>query len=644
MAWLAVGLGGCGAPPAPTERVEQPGAPVLPRLNRAEYDAIARDLFGTTKTPSAAFPLDESAYGFDNNGAALTTSSLHVEGWEAAAIDLVDEMFGATPEQTTEVVVEVEEGGISFFGFGGVIGGELWRIEQGGIRVGFTADGDGQYQLSVAAMGGGNVPARMNVRLDDELLDWFEVPETLTVFELQPVVPVGMHQLELELANPGEAWVAIDRVATRGPIDPEGSRTAAYDRFVGCATVDRGCAEGAVRTFGRVAWRRPLTDADVGWAMALFDAATELGEPPEYGLRLALQAVLLSPEFLFRVERAAQGEYRALDGYEVAARLAAFLWSSTPDEPLLAAAEGGMTEPEVEAQVRRMLADPRARALVDDLAGQWLSIRTISTLTPDPLRYPELDDPLLRSMAGELGYLAQDYFTGRTDLEGLLTREQGWVDQRLAEHYGVPWDGDDAGWVQTDTARVGVLETAGWLASQSHPNTPSAVFRGKWVLDRLLCRPPPPPPASVAAVVEIEPDGGSVRSQEEGRRAEEMCQTCHAQIDGLGFVFHGFDAAGAARTEDELGFPIDAHGALDGVSFDGSEPLARWLAAQPSVAACVARQTASFALSRSLTAEDQPELDRITSAFLEGGGEFDALAAAIATSSLFRYRGHPEAD
>jgi Protein of unknown function (DUF1592)/Protein of unknown function (DUF1588)/Protein of unknown function (DUF1585) len=347
---------------------------------------------------------------------------------------------------------------------------------------------------------------------------------------------------------------------------------------------------------------------------------------------------------MFRLQPAEDGEVRELTPPELTSRLAAFLWSSLPDAELadLAATEKRIEADTLDAQVERMLADPRAAALVDNLAGQWLSIRVIDDLASAPGVYPDWDEQLRASMRTEMRLLSEDFFSGKSTLAELLAAESTWIDQRLAEHYGLEWDDGAAEWAQLSTVgtgRLGFLGTAGWLATQSHAESPSAVFRGKWVLDRLLCDPPPPPPPGVVAVLTFTPAAGPVREQEESRRTDPTCQVCHERIDGIGFVFGNFDGIGAWRTTDELGYPIDTSGDLYGAPVSDLPSLLTEMLRDDSVPRCVVEQTLTYALGRPLRDVDDPLIDELTATFVAGGLTFDALAGAIVQSDAFQWRG-----
>ncbi|MEZ4235024.1 MAG: DUF1592 domain-containing protein [Myxococcota bacterium] len=363
-------------------------------------------------------------------------------------------------------------------------------------------------------------------------------------------------------------------------------------------------------------------------------------------LRHAFKGLLVSPEFVYRFEQDPDGDgVRTLDGYEVATRLAAFAWSSAPDEDLLDdAAAGALDTPEgVRDALGRLMADERAEALVDNLAGQWFSIRDLERTTADATLYPEFDDALRASMQLELRHLMRGFFRDGKPLVDILTAQDAYLDDRLADFYGVPLRGDDPAEVSlAGTGRVGLFGTAGWLKAHSRVDAPSAVKRGKWILENLLCSPPPPPPPNVESMVVIVPEGASVREQEEAQRSDDYCQGCHQYMDPLGFALWDYDAIGAWRTEDELGFPIDSETSMGGQALQGVEDVATWVATDPRLPKCVVQKSMTYALGRPLDLHDEPAIDAVTEAFVAGGETFDALATALVQTDAFRRRGAPQ--
>jgi hypothetical protein len=633
-----------------------PGRTTLSRLNSAQYDATVAALFGTDLTPGRSFPPDETAFGFDNLGEALSTSSIHVEMWEEAAADLLAELFGDDVEETVQYGAQGEGPGVTYSGEGVTYDSTAYALYEGALEVPLSVDHDGTFDLTARVMGRtvGGEAARMQVFADGILLAEELLLADYTEYQYHLDLGVGLHQFELQIANPGSGLggqraVIVDWVELLGPTDPESGPSEAWDRFIPCSSdglPSVACSREAVGLFGLAAWRRPLTEADVDWAMSLHAAALAEGREADDALELAFTGILLAPEFLYRIEADAEpGEaVRALDGYEVATRLATFLWSANPDDALLTAAGDGslLAGDNLEETVRRLLADERSGALVDNLAGQWFDLRSVDAVAPDPVLYPTFDDELRESMREGMARAADGFFRGDHDLHELLLRETVWVDARLGAEDVVEVPPTPDGWAEVAVpGRVGLLGTMGWLAVQSHADQPSAVRRGRWVLDNLLCSPPPPPPPDVEGVFEPIELGGSMREQEEAMRSSEFCQSCHSTMDPLGFVFGGFDAMGAPRTVDELGYPIDTESEIDGVPLSSPVDVAAWVTADPRLTRCVVEKTLTFALGRSMRAEDGPELDRLTQRFEEGGLTFEALAVAIATSDSFLWRAAP---
>jgi len=366
------------------------------------------------------------------------------------------------------------------------------------------------------------------------------------------------------------------------------------------------------------------------------------------GVRLMAKAMLLSPHFVFRVEPPPlDGPTRALTSWELASRLSYFLWSSTPDDTLLSLArDESLLQPEVRAeQVRRMLADEKAGALADNLMGQWLYTRAVDELALDAKVFPDVDDALREAMAEEMRRVALDVIREDRSMLDLLTREETWVNGRLAEHYGLSVTGDAWQSVSTaGTSRVGWLGTAGLLAALSHPTRTSPVLRGKWVLTNLMCEAPAPPPPNVEALAPEDIEGSlSLREQMEQHRSDPVCASCHSAIDPIGFALEHFDASGAYRDMDVNGHLIDATGAFpDGSTFDGLVEMAGLLAASPKVPACMSQKVFTYALGRSPTVYDIVWLDDVDARFEAGSYRFEALALAIVESPAFLTRGREE--
>ena len=447
---------------------------------------------------------------------------------------------------------------------------------------------------------------------------------------------------------------AVDRVSIAGPFDATGpGETPSRDRIFTCrpaASADEEpCAREILSTLARRAWRRPVTDRDLDVLLGFYEAGHGDGGF-ETGIRRSLESVLVDPEFLFRVERAPAGAppgtIHPVSDLELAARLSFFLWSSIPDDELLdAAARGALRDPDVlEAQVRRMLADPRAHALVDGFALQWLALGTLPSVVPTPELYPEWDDNLRESFRRETELFVADQIQGNRSVLDLVRADHTFVDERLAQHYGIPnvYGSRFRRVTFDDGVRGGLLGQGSILTVTSYPTRTSPVLRGHWLLEHLLGAPPPPPPPDVPDL----PDRGeggrpaSVRERLEQHRENPVCAACHAPMDPLGFALEHFDAIGKWRATGEGGDPIDASGVFpDGTEFEGLAGLkAMLLDRDEQFVQTVLEKLATYALGRGLEHYDMPAVRRIMREAAPGGYRWSDLVLGIVESTPFQMR------
>lgn len=423
--------------------------------------------------------------------------------------------------------------------------------------------------------------------------------------------------------------------------------SAARSRLITCdprSMGDRECARQVLERFLPRAWRRPVTDAEIERVLGLFDLPLQEGEGFDEGMKLALHAILVSPEFIFRVEKDPEPgqKFRKLDGYEIASRLSYFLWSTMPDDELFhAAATGRLDTPEgLEAEVDRMLRHEKAKALVENFAGQWLTVRAIERATPDPTVAPEWDEELREAMKRETQLVFEEILRENRNLLDLLDADFTYLNERLARHYDVDGVvGPEFQRLPSPEGRAGILTHAGFLTFTSNPTRTSPVKRGLWVLSQLLCEEPPAPPPGVEGLPEDGEPTGTLREQMERHRTDPTCASCHDTMDTIGFGLEEFSPIGKFRTVDDAGFAIDSSGQLpDGSIFDGAVELARILRNHPNVSTCMTEHALTYALGRTLTRSDECSVERIKEKFEAGGSTFAALARAIATSEPFRLR------
>jgi len=676
-AGLAIVATGCpdGDPMAGTPVVDptvpkdgrDPGRVVARRLNRAEYNNTVRDLLGTRLRPADDFPADDLGYGFDNIAAVLSMSPLHLETYERAATQLAQDALRHPITEPVGLRVEAEQvGPQAEEPLGSAYRGIAWDVYYGGaIEGAVQVPYEGLYRFEVRAFAGPTVQGeapQLVLELDGEAMASFDIvassesSESDQTVGLDVVLPEGEHTVAARFVNPLQDGltarrVVIDWVGLRGPMDAPAAQDWPRTQLVTCdpATVGvEACTREVLEAFVPRAWRRPVGGAELDRLMDLAKVAWDEDLGFDAGLDLALRAVLTAPQFVFKLEQdpaPTSSEPRMLNGWEMAVRLSYFIWSSLPDEELRrAAADGELDAPAgIEAQVARMLDDPRSSALVDQFFGQWLYIRDIANAFPDRGAFPDFDEPLRAAMAQEMLLFAETFVREDRSFGDMLTAKETFVNERLAQHYGITGvAGEDFQRVSTEgVERRGLLGQAGLLTVLSTPFRTSVVRRGKWLLEQLMCAPPPPPPPGVEGLVENEEsigEGQTLRDVLEQHRADPVCAGCHVLMDPLGFGLENYDGIGAWRTEDN-GVPVDAGGELvDGTAFVGAEAMAEILAQDERFYACTAEKLFIYALGRGDQPSDEPILEEIAAAFEQSDYRFRTLVALIATSDAFRFR------
>jgi mono/diheme cytochrome c family protein len=453
-------------------------------------------------------------------------------------------------------------------------------------------------------------------------------------------------------------YAAVGSVDIQGPFDPSGvagetpSRAAIFLCRPQSGAAEEPCAEDILSSLARKAYRRPVADEDVRILMRFFDMGRESGETFEAGIQFALERMLVSPSFLLRVyqdpEGIRAGESYPLSDLELASRLSFFLWSSIPDDTLLGLAERGeLSNPQVlEGQVRRMLADTRATdTLVSDFAAQWLNLRRVDTIVADDRFYPNYDDNLREALRQETElFIASTIREDRSVLD-LLTANYTYLNQRLAEHYGIPGVYGSRYrrvLIPDMNQRGGLLGHGSLLSVSSYPDRTSPVLRGKWLLSNILGSPPPAPPPGVDTDLNEEdagPTPRSIRLRLERHRSDPVCSSCHSVIDPLGFALENYDVIGGWRTTDEWGNPVDSIGKMpDGSEVRGLRGLrAVLLERSEAFVSTVTEKLMSYALGRRLEYYDQPAVRRVVRA---AGDDYrwSSIVVGIVQSPAFTMR------
>jgi hypothetical protein len=402
-----------------------------------------------------------------------------------------------------------------------------------------------------------------------------------------------------------------------------------------------------VESFARRAYRRPVLADEVDKLLRFVELAEKSGDTAEKGVQLAVQAVLVSPQFLFRVETVRGGRkdnpIQPISEFELASRLSYFLWSTMPDDELFRLAGQRQLKAELDNQVKRMLRDPKARALTDNFAGQWLQLRNLANLTPDPELFPNFDDALRQAMVKETELFFEAVVKEDRSVLDFIDADFTFVNDRLAKHYGIPGvTGKEFRRVPlTGEQRGGILTQASVLSVTSNPTRTSPVKRGKWILDNILNTPPPPPPPEVPELSEDQADVASapLRQRMEKHRSKAECAQCHQRMDPLGFGLENYDAIGGWRTKDGK-FDIDPSGTLPGgTTFNGPKGLRAIVRSKADeFRRCLAEKLLTYALGRGVEAFDKCALDNICQAVDNNQNRFSALVLAVVHSDPFLYR------
>ncbi len=471
---------------------------------------------------------------------------------------------------------------------------------------------------------------------------------------LQPPLTGFGYQINESRTSPeGFSGPAVESVTINGPYNASGpGETASRRRIFVCyprkAAEERSCATSILTALARRAFRRPVTREDIQALLEFYDKARHTGDF-EAGVRTALQRLLADPEFLFRIEGdpaslASGTPYRVSD-VALASRLSFFLWSSIPDDELLTLAANGQlrNSATLEQQVGRMLADKRSQALVENFVGQWLSLRQLRNVAPDPDLFPEFDENLREALRRETEMFVESQIREDRGVLNLLTADYTFLNDRLARHYGIPnVYGSHFRRVPLRGMRGGLVGHASILTVTSYPNRTSPVLRGHWLLENLIGAPPPPPPPDVPALEDNRADQRprSMRERMELHRKNPVCATCHVRMDPLGFALEGFDVIGRTRAADESGAPVDAAGTLpDGTHVEGLPGLRTLLLKHPEeFIGTVTEKLLTYALGRSIQYYDRPAVRQILRETASEDHRWSALIIAVVKSIPFQMK------
>lgn len=655
----------------------------LRRLNRTEYQNAIRDLLALEVDAAALLPKEEAGYGFDNVAVANLSPTL-LDRYIAAA-QKVSRLAVGAPRRSGGDTIRIRADLTQEEHVAGLPLGT-----RGGALIPHTFPEDAEYEIQIRLARDRNEEVEglreaheLELLLDRERVKSFTVapPKGHKNYELvdqhlKVRIPVtaGPHQLGVTFVkNPSSLLEtrrqpyqarfnmhrhprlspAIYQVSINGPYASKGpGDTPSRRRIFVCkptqATEEETCAKQILATLMRRAYRRPVTDADLETPMGFYRKA-HAEEGFEAGIEAALSAILINPQFLFRVEQDPSGvppgtAYRISD-LDLASRLSFFLWSSLPDDELLdVAVRGELSKPAVlETQVRRMLADSRSRTLVNNFAGQWLHLRNLEGFTPDLRLFPDFDDNLRQAFRTETELVFENVLREDRSVLSLLQTGYTFLNERLAKHYGVPHVyGSHFRRVSTDpqTERGGLLRHGSILAVTSYATRTSPVLRGKWILENIIGTPPPPPLPDVPALRDNAVSATlSVRERLAEHRANTACASCHNLMDPVGFSLENFDAVGRWRGMEE-GKPVDASGGLpDGSRFTGIAGLEEGLLNRPEVfVGTLTEKLLTFALGRSVEHFDGPAIRKIVHDAQAADYRFSSIIVGITKSTPFTMR------
>jgi hypothetical protein len=676
-----------------------PGRPIVRRLNRSEYANAVRDLVALDVDVAALLPPDDSSYGFDNIADVLGVSPVLLDRYLAAAdkisalaigdmeIGPGSEVYRVRQDLSQDQQIE----GLPL----GTVGGVL-------VRHAFPLDAEYQFQVklfrsNIESIRGLESTHQLEILVDGERVhlaslggdtDFAQAVDNPTVggdvvdARMQVRIPVkagirqvgvdfiqrrgeGTRRLQPSLRSSADTFDStgrphVERLTIIGPFNATApGDTPSRRRILTCrpspsltttlsSSSEDGCARRIVTTLTERAFRRRATAAEIEDVMAFYRTGRQKGTFDK-GVQMALRRVLASPRFLLRIERdrtdVPTGVAYRISDIELASRLSFFLWSSIPDDELLAVAKNGQLKDSrvLERQVRRMLADPKAQALVTNFAGQWLQLRNLRRIVPNSNEFPDFDDNLRHAFQREAELFFDSIIREDRNVLDLITGDYTFVNERLARHYGIPYvNGSHFRRVAlTDDARKGLLGKGGVLTVTSHVDRTSPVVRGKWLMENILGTPPPPPPADVPPLKEKEEGEKprTMRERMEEHRRNTVCANCHKPMDPLGFALENFDAIGAWRTT-EGGSPIDASGQLaDGTPVDGVVTLRHALMSRPTVfVGTFTEKLLTYALGRGLSAHDMPAVRTIDREASRDDYRFSSIVLGIVRSVPFQMR------
>lgn len=605
---------------------DQPGRVTIRRLNRTEYNYVVRDLLYIEGDFSKDFPSDDVGYGFDNVGDVLTLTPLHIDMYLKSARSVVERAIRVAQPKSRSASLDKgrfsDPNRVVDDGFAFVVNGDfVYEFPD-------CAPGDYELRLGMGASATKVGPANVEVYVNRQLMQRVQISKPgLNEFGIPLRLPAGTASIAVRFTNDyynandpdperRDRNVLLVSMALNGPEGLSGEVPESHRRLMIASPSGSknhmAAAREVLDRFATRAYRRPLTTDESNRILSIYQLVRDSGDSYEQGIRIAMEAVLVNPNFLFRVELDSTSGPRELSGAELASRLSFFLWCSMPDDTLAKLGESGhLKDPKtLQAQITRMLADPKAARFSQDFSAQWLEIGRLDEHTADPVQFPGFDENLKKDMATEVSLFFSDMLANNRPVHEFLDGSSTFLNFRLARHYQIPGDFDE-NFRKVDVSahhRGGILGMGALLTATSNPNRTSPVKRGKFIMDQLLGSGPPPPPPNVGVLDETKEAITSTRIRErlEQHRKDPACASCHRPLDGFGFTLENFDAVGVYRTKDGA-FPVDSVGELPGSrSVNGLSGLRDELSTrQADFVRTLTAKLLVYALGRGLTPSDE---------------------------------------
>ncbi|BCE00406.1 DUF1592 domain-containing protein [Marinicellulosiphila megalodicopiae] len=628
----------------------------IQRLNKNQYNHTVQDLFSTNLRPADDFPSDDHGYGFDRIGDVLSISPVQFELYLRSAQMLSDELFQSLNVQSVDKLVKSQQ----FKSTTGKDMGDYFNLwSNGEVSTKFYVVTPGAYNVTIIASSskGGDEEAKMAYTLNDQSLNYEEVEaDKIKPYQKKFQFKKGMQKIGVEFLNDfydektkQDRNLFVQSIQIQGPIINNELKEKA-EGFIFCDTYDSDitCLTGIIQNFASKVWRRNIQPEEVGLLIGLFNQFDE-NTKKEEALKEVFNAVLVSPNFIFRLESLPTKDNQFLSHYEIASRLSYFIWDSNPDEILMNLAKNNQLHDVnvIKQQVKRMLLDDKSQRMVTSFAGQWLFFNAMDEHDVNMALFPKYNFSISQDLKQETSILFRDFMLSDQPFSNILSNNYTYLNDNLKQYYGIKTSENTLSatdeknskfekvFLNNTPERFGLLSQGSILTTTSHANRTSVVKRGKWVLSNLLCQTPPPPPPAVEGDLAELSDSLTLKQKMKIHASDPVCQSCHVTMDAIGFAFEHYDAIGLYRQTDN-GLDIDSSGELGfRQSFDDAQQLSDIIKKDPRFNECVIEKLYTFATNSGVSVNDAFFLKEISKQFNVNKNSWLELMQIIATSDGF---------